>query len=476
MRDWCEWRRSADLYASTALTAVHVLLLNRLTPPASCRHRSLPGCARRPRLLAQGRRTSTRRWRTRAAAQVVEPGPGRRGLRPGGGVACSPTRPVTGRGGARRRRGRGRGGARWRTSGSAPSCRPRGPRAPGDWAVGAERYDALLSRRRASRTVRRAARAGAGGVRRHRLGHARRVRSCVGTTTGSPSWRDLRRCPETPEEMLTPTASDGPVPPVLHRRGPRHRPAGERCEVEASRRSPGRWSRWRTTCSPRRSPTATSVTSSCRSPPDGRHRGAGPSAARDQQPPRPLVDHRPRGLPRPPLALRALWRAAAAAAALHVRLDVLRRGAGVCTARTSCGSGASSVPGAGAVPRDMRLFPRGAHRGRHLAAPRRHDRRRGRGVHVHQGVAVGRDRACGGAEVLRVAHPGVVVPHRRPRDRPLRERWDGEGKGSLRDFHDAAAGSGRLPINLSSGRCSADRRPAGRVAGRGDECSGGSPR
>jgi uncharacterized protein (DUF885 family) len=30
----------------------------------------------------------------------------------------------------------------------------------------------------------------------------------------------------------------------------------------------------------------------------------------------------------------------------------------------------------------------------------------------------------------------------------LRERWESEGKGSLREFHDAAAGSGRLPINL----------------------------
>jgi uncharacterized protein (DUF885 family) len=30
----------------------------------------------------------------------------------------------------------------------------------------------------------------------------------------------------------------------------------------------------------------------------------------------------------------------------------------------------------------------------------------------------------------------------------MRERWLGEGRGSLRDFHDAAAGSGRLPISL----------------------------
>jgi hypothetical protein len=30
----------------------------------------------------------------------------------------------------------------------------------------------------------------------------------------------------------------------------------------------------------------------------------------------------------------------------------------------------------------------------------------------------------------------------------MRARWLDEGHGSLRDFHDRAAGSGRLPIGL----------------------------
>jgi hypothetical protein len=30
----------------------------------------------------------------------------------------------------------------------------------------------------------------------------------------------------------------------------------------------------------------------------------------------------------------------------------------------------------------------------------------------------------------------------------LRQRWVDEARGSLRDFHDRAAGSGRLPVSL----------------------------
>ena len=30
----------------------------------------------------------------------------------------------------------------------------------------------------------------------------------------------------------------------------------------------------------------------------------------------------------------------------------------------------------------------------------------------------------------------------------MRQRWLDEARGSLRDFHDLAAGSGRLPIGL----------------------------
>ena len=54
MRDWAEWRRSADVYASMALTGVHVLLLNRLTPPDELARSVAARLRAVPALLAHG--------------------------------------------------------------------------------------------------------------------------------------------------------------------------------------------------------------------------------------------------------------------------------------------------------------------------------------------------------------------------------------------------------------------------------------
>jgi uncharacterized protein (DUF885 family) len=47
----------------------------------------------------------------------------------------------------------------------------------------------------------------------------------------------------------------------------------------------------------------------------------------------------------------------------------------------------------------------------------------------------------------------------------MRDRWLTEGRGGLRDFHDAAAGSGRLPVSLVERTLFDDTEPKGPVDG-----------
>ena len=123
--------------------------------------------------------------------------------------------------------------------------------------------------------------------------------------------------------------------------------------------------------------------------------------------------------------------------------------AGASTPRTCCASRASSDARAGAVPARLPAVPRRPDHRRHLAAPRRDDGRGGRRLHVDQDVAVPRDRRrprC------------CAIARGRPRRRPTsRARWRSPGcgsagcdeaRGSLRDFHDLAAGSGPAAVSL----------------------------
>lgn len=54
MRDWADWRRSPDHYAGTALTAVFTLLLNRLSPEPELARAVAARLAATPALLRQG--------------------------------------------------------------------------------------------------------------------------------------------------------------------------------------------------------------------------------------------------------------------------------------------------------------------------------------------------------------------------------------------------------------------------------------
>ena len=140
MRDWADWRRSPDHYAGTALSSVFVLLTHRLRPEPE---------------LAAGRRRPAARHPGAAGAGHRQPRPGARppgaaapgaradrrgcGLRPVGGRRVR--RRGVGRAGARGGRGRGRGLRAVRRRTSSPSS----TRRSGDWAIGEERYDALLT-------------------------------------------------------------------------------------------------------------------------------------------------------------------------------------------------------------------------------------------------------------------------------------------------------------------------------------------
>src|SRR5690606_22842974 len=143
---------------------------------------------------------------------------------------------------------------------------------------------------------------------------------------------------------------------------------------------------------------------------------AGAAAAAHQQP-RPDAVHRgPRGLPRAPLAPGHPRRAPEPGPqglphpVLHRRLGPVR---GEAPARTGLLRHTRHRAGPPGLP-DL---PGRPHRRRHRAALRRHDDRGGRDVHGHQGVAVARHRPGRSQPLLRLAHPGALVPHRRHRDR-----------------------------------------------------------
>ena len=138
-----------------------------------------------------------------------------------------------------------------------------------------------------------------------------------------------------------------------------------------------------------------------------------------------------------------------AAAALRVRLDRTSSRAGGSTPRTCCASRASSrTPEQELCQRDFRLF-RAARiivdTSLHLGE-----------MTIEEAVdfmstkaSLSRDTAQ--AEVLRYcAWPTQASSYLTGAleiDR-MRQRWFDEARGSLRDFHDRAAGSGRLPISL----------------------------
>ena len=187
-------------------------------------------------------------------------------------------------------------------------------------------------------------------------------------------------------------------------------------------------------------------------PPDGVDARAGRRPAGHEQPARRLVDRGARGLPGPPLALRVAGGAVGgrpgAAAALRLRVDLLRRGLGPLHRGPAARAGLLPTPEQELAQRDYRLF---------RAARIIVDTALHMGdMTVEEGVefmatksSLSPDTAR--AEVLRYcAWPtqassyltGAVEIAR------MRDRWLTEARGPLKEFHDRAAGSGRLPIGL----------------------------
>ncbi len=198
MRDWAEWRRSADAYAGVALSGVFTLLLHRLRPERELARAVAARLRATPRLLEQGianldpalaspllLQRSLGQVRAgvsyaRAVAGEIAEGEGRAEVAEAGELAAT---------------------AFERFGAHLDDLRSR---AQGGWAIGEERYDGLL---------RHAEGLGYGAREMRERGQAaydeiaadmrRRTREI----TGDDDWRSLlerlnRDHPGTPEEML----------------------------------------------------------------------------------------------------------------------------------------------------------------------------------------------------------------------------------------------------------------------------------
>jgi uncharacterized protein (DUF885 family) len=198
MRDWADWRRSADHYAGTALGGVHGLLLHRLRPDAELARAVAARLRATPELLQHGianldpeladptlLRRSLGQVRAGAAyarsvAGELPEGPGRDDVAAAGEVAASAYE---------------RFGAH--LEGLAEH-------ATGEWAIGEERYDALLRHAEGldygARELRERGQAAYDEILAD-------MRTRTRELTGNEDWRGLIESfnadhPRTPEEML----------------------------------------------------------------------------------------------------------------------------------------------------------------------------------------------------------------------------------------------------------------------------------
>jgi uncharacterized protein (DUF885 family) len=138
LRDWADWRRSPDLYASPALSGVFTLLLNRLRPEPEVAQAVAARLRATPELLAAGR--------TNLDPDLAHPALLRRGI---GMVSAGAAyaRSVAGEIGDEA--GRGEVAAAGEIAARAfdefaAHLTGLAERATGDWAIGEARYDALL--------------------------------------------------------------------------------------------------------------------------------------------------------------------------------------------------------------------------------------------------------------------------------------------------------------------------------------------
>lgn len=233
MRDWQEWRRSADLYVGAGLSGVHYLELHRPSPPAGLAASIAARLEQVPAVLAAGRANLDPELASplllrRALAQA-------RGGAPFLRDAASRLHPDVSEG-ARRRVGAAGEAAGSAYDGFCTFLEELAGRATGDWAIGEVRYSALLREREGlsydAAGLRERGRAAYAGL------EAEMTR--LAAEEGAGSWRELvdrylDDHPDTPEEMLAEYAAATEAARQFCRdRGLVTLPAGERCEVVPS--------------------------------------------------------------------------------------------------------------------------------------------------------------------------------------------------------------------------------------------------
>ena len=456
MRDWADWRRSADGYAGTALSGVYGLLLHRLRPEPELARAVAARLEETPRLLDEGRANldpdlADPTLLRRALGQVAAGAAYARGV--AGQLAEGPGRAAVGEAGER-------AAAAFERFGEHLSALA--GRAHGEWAIGEERYDGLL--REAEGLA-----YGACGMReRGQAAYdelAADMRERVRSLGGGDDWRDYVLAfnedhPETAEQMLAEYQEATTAARVFcAERDLVTLPEGERCAVVPSAPFTRPMIAVAHYIPPPPFATSFAGTGSL---------GVGhffvpypPEGATPEQVQQRLATNNRHGLwsittheAYPGHHWHFAWIAAQAAAgrARPVRSlfgsTYFVEGWGLYAEDLMREQGFFRTPQQELAQRDFRLF-RAARMvvdtSLHLGEMSVEEATEFMSTKASLTAETAR------AEVLRYcAWPTQAASYLTGAleiDR-MRRRWAAEGRGSLRDFHDAAAGSGRLPVSL----------------------------
>lgn len=454
MRDWADWRRNPDHYAGPALTGIFSLLLNRIRPEAELASSVAARLGALPELLDQGianldpelaspdllRRSlgqiAAGAAYARAVAGEFGDGPGRQRVAAAGETAA----------GALERFGE--------------HVSDLAERATGGWAIGEDRYDALLREAEGlsygARELQRKGRSAYDGIATDMRRRARQLRGHEDFLAVVRSFNDDR--PETPAEMLalyteaTAAAREFCVEHDLVTM-----PAGESCVVAPS----APFTRTMLAVAHYSQPPPFAPV-----PPEGGRPGHffvpyPPEGASPEQVAARLATNNRHGAwsiavheAYPGHHWHFAWLAANAAAGRARPLRFVLgstyfvEGWGLYTEELLREQGFFRTPEQELGQQDFRLFraarivvDTSLHLGE-MTVSEAVD-------HMTRHTSLSRETAH--AEVLRYcAWPTQASSYLTGAleiDR-LRRRWLGEGHGSLREFHDRAAGAGRLPLGL----------------------------
>jgi uncharacterized protein (DUF885 family) len=449
MRDWADWRRSADTYAGTALSSVYTLLLHRLRPEPELAQAVAARLRATPELLAQGT--------ANLDPELADPTLLRRSLgQVRAGAAYS--RAVAAEIGDER--GRAEVAAAGELAAAAyerfaTHLEALCEKAHGSWAIGEQRYDALLRSAEGLGYGARALRDRGQAAYDEILDDMReRSRSIA----GHDDWRAVLESfnadhPRTPAEMLAAyTEATAAAREFCIERGLVTVPEGERCAVVPS------------------APFTRAMLAVAHyiQPPPFASGNVGhffvpypPDGADEEQVRQRLATNNRTGLwsitvheAYPGHHWHFAWLAAQAQAGRGRALRTVFgstyfvEGWGLYSEDLMREQGFFRTPEQELCQRDMRLF-RAARivvdTSLHLGEMTIDE------ATEHMSTRASLTPETARAEVLRYAAwptqaasylTGALEIAR------MRSRWLSEGRGGLREFHDAAAGSGRLPINL----------------------------